>query len=204
MKFCSKCKIQKPFSEFSKDKVQKSGYYTSCKDCVKIIQKKYCENNKEKLIETQKKYRESNKIKRAEWQSNYKKENREKYNKYQNNYVKERKKKDADFKFKLNLRSLIYDSFNRGKNKFNKDLKTEIILGCSVKDFRMYIKSKFKKGMNFENHGEWHLDHIIPLASARTKEEIINLNHYTNFQPLWAIDNLKKGNKINNIQLKLI
>ena len=50
--------------------------------------------------------------------------------------------------------------------------------------------------MTLENHGEWHLDHIIPLAIAKTEEEIIKLNHYTNFQPLWAIDNLKKGAKI--------
>lgn len=50
--------------------------------------------------------------------------------------------------------------------------------------------------MTLENHGEWHFDHIIPLASAKTEEELIKLNHYTNFQPLWAEDNLKKGFKI--------
>jgi hypothetical protein len=58
--------------------------------------------------------------------------------------------------------------------------------------------------MTLENHGEWHLDHIIPLASATTEEEIIKLNHYTNFQPLWAEENLSKGDRIIEQQLKLI
>jgi hypothetical protein len=54
----------------------------------------------------------------------------------------------------------------------------------------------FTEGMCWENQGEWHLDHIIPISSAQTEEEIFKLNHYSNFQPLWAEDNIKKGNKI--------
>ena len=50
--------------------------------------------------------------------------------------------------------------------------------------------------MNWDNHGEWHIDHKIPLSSAKTEKELIGLCHYTNLQPLWALDNLKKGNKI--------
>ena len=49
--------------------------------------------------------------------------------------------------------------------------------------------------MNWDNAGKWHLDHIIPISSAKNEEDIIKLNHYTNFQPLWAIDNLTKGNR---------
>jgi hypothetical protein len=52
--------------------------------------------------------------------------------------------------------------------------------------------------MSFENHGKWHLDHIVPISSAKTEEEVIALNHHTNFQPLWAFDNLSKGNRIVN------
>ncbi len=49
--------------------------------------------------------------------------------------------------------------------------------------------------MTWENHGEWHIDHIIPISWGKTESEVIELNHYTNFQPLWAKDNLSKGNR---------
>ena len=62
--------------------------------------------------------------------------------------------------------------------------------------FRNYIQKQFTEGMTFENYGSWHLDHIKPLALAKSEEDVILLNHYTNFQPLWAEDNLKKGSKI--------
>ena len=88
------------------------------------------------------------------------------------------------------------ESFRRGNNQYKKSAKSETILGCTILEFRNYIESKFTEGMSLNNHGEWHLDHIIPLASATTEEDIIRLNHYTNFQPLWAKDNLIKGCKI--------
>jgi hypothetical protein len=121
-----------------------------------------------------------------------------------NEYQRKRNKEDKVFRFRNSLRQLIYTSFKRGSFNYKKKTKTEFILGCTILEFRNYIESKFTKGMNFENHGEWHLDHIIPLASATTEEEIINLNHYTNFQPLWAEDNRSKGKKIIEKQLTLI
>lgn len=51
-----------------------------------------------------------------------------------------------------------------------------------------------------DNHGKWHMDHIKPVSLAKTENEIIELNRYTNFQPLWAKDNLSKGNKYYNPQ----
>jgi hypothetical protein len=114
---------------------------------------------------------------------------------YSNTYMNKRNKEDKIFKFRNSLRSLIYSSFKRGSFNYKKKSKTEFILGCTIEEFRNYIESKFTDNMCFENHGKWHLDHIIPLASANTEEDIIKLNHYTNFQPLWAFDNLSKGCK---------
>jgi hypothetical protein len=52
--------------------------------------------------------------------------------------------------------------------------------------------------MDWNNQGQWHLDHIYPVSLATNETHLIKLNHYTNFQPLWAIDNIKKGNKLNH------
>jgi hypothetical protein len=91
---------------------------------------------------------------------------------------------------------MIYNSFKRAcKGTYIKSEKTELLLGCNFDFFINYLFINFQDGMSFENHGEWHIDHIVPLAKCKTKEEIIKCCHYTNLQPLWAIDNLKKGAK---------
>ena len=69
------------------------------------------------------------------------------------------------------------------------------MLGIDLGGFQAYIESKFQEGMTWENYGQWHIDHIKPLSLATTEQEVVELNHYTNLQPLWAIDNLKKSNK---------
>ena len=81
----------------------------------------------------------------------------------------------------------------------NKSKSTEIIIGISFDELKIYLESKFIEGMTWSNYGfnGWHIDHIIPLSSAENEEEIYKLCHYTNLQPLWAEENLKKGKKIN-------
>ena len=63
---------------------------------------------------------------------------------------------------------------------------------------KKHIESQFKDGMSWENHKHdgWHIDHIIPLSSAKNEENVYKLCHYTNLQPLWATENYKKGKKI--------
>jgi len=97
---------------------------------------------------------------------------------------------------KHTIRGLILNSIK--KQGWSKKTKTHLILGCSYDEFKIYIESKFQEGMNWFNHGidGWHYDHIIPISSAQNEEEVYKLNHYTNFQPLWWYDNLKKSDKI--------
>lgn len=83
---------------------------------------------------------------------------------------------------------------------YSKKCKANEIIGCSKEEFETHLESKFTKGMSWENRSMWHVDHIIPLASAKSVEELYKLNHYTNLQPLWAKDNMKKGKKINTIK----
>jgi hypothetical protein len=202
MKNCSNCKIEKELELFPKNKSTKDGYHNQCKNCHKQYRnlnieriKEYAKNNKEKQLEYQKKWWIENREKYKEFHKNYRQNNKEYLNKYHKKYQKEKKKTDPIFKFSHNIRCLISGSFKRGTNQFRKNAKTEKILGCTIEDFIKYIESKFTEGMNLHNHGEWHLDHIKPIKLATTKEEIIQLNHYTNFQPLWASDNFKKGSK---------
>lgn len=107
---------------------------------------------------------------------------------------KERLQKDPLFRFKTQARKMLCNAFTR--RNFKKNTKTEKMLGCSLAFFAEYIQSKFKEGMTLENYGEWQLDHIIPLATANTIEDVVRLNHYTNFQPLWAKENREKSDKI--------
>jgi hypothetical protein len=74
--------------------------------------------------------------------------------------------------------------------------KTFNIVGCSPQFLKEHLENQFIDGMDWDNRGEWHIDHIIPLSSAKTEDELYKLCHYTNLQPLWAEDNLKKSNKI--------
>ena len=76
---------------------------------------------------------------------------------------------------------------------FRKESPTHKILGCNYDQLRQHIQSQFKDGMSWERFGEIHIDHITPMALAKTIDAAIRLNHYSNLQPLWAVDNLKKG-----------
>ena len=102
----------------------------------------------------------------------------------------------SEEKFVESLRCLIRKSFK--KKHYKKDSRTFDILGIDKNGFMKHIKSQFKEGMTWDNHGlrGWHIDHIIPLSSGKDINEVIKLCHYTNLQPLWWDENLSKGSKI--------
>jgi len=191
MKICNKCKILKDFSEFHKGST-KDGYQYRCKLC----KKKYAEENKdlENLRKTKWRLENPNKVKIS----------KNKY--YQNNKIKERtrnskyhinkRKEDPIFRLSCNIRTRIY-YFLKGRN-IKKTNKTYDLIGCSPILLKEHIENQFTEGMSWDLVGERiHIDHIIPLSSAKNEEELFKLFHYTNLQPLWAKDNLKKGKKIN-------
>ena len=79
---------------------------------------------------------------------------------------------------------------------YKKTSKTAEILGCSFEEFKVHIENQFIDGMSWDNYPEWEYDHIYPISLAESEEHLLQLNHYTNFQPLWAEDNIRKGNKL--------
>jgi len=109
----------------------------------------------------------------------------------------ERKKHETDilFSVKYRISSLFRMAIrNRG---YGKNTVVADTLGCTWGEFMSHIERLFKPGMNWSNRSEWHMDHIIPLATAKSYQDVIRLNHFTNIQPLWAIDNMKKGSSLN-------
>lgn len=162
----------------------------------KTQSKKWRENNKEKIAEIDKAYREANKEKIALNKRNYYLKNREYLIKVNVARNIERRKVDVIHNLKSKLRTQIV--VNLIKRKYKKCLKTEELLGADIETVKAHIESLFASDMTWENHGTygWHIDHKVPLASAKTQEDVQKLFHYTNLQPLWAIDNLRKGAKI--------
>jgi len=226
-KKCSKCGEIKSVKDFFKQKDKASGYMSQCKAChneykenrdfdYKAYKAEYYLDNKEQILINCKEWREDNKEKKAETDRIYaathkeqikarKERTKDRRREMSTKWSRRKLKTDPLFKLACYTRSLIGASFRR--NGFNKDSRTAEILGCSWEFFYEYIERKFKEhpGMGWHNRHLWHLDHIICVSSGDTEEEIIKLNHYTNFQPLWAEDNLKKGSKmISDVQLKFM
>ena len=173
----------------NKDKIKE--YRQENKDKIKQYNKLYKQENNDEIKEYNKLYRQQeNKDKKKENYKLYRQENKDKINKYR----RERNKTDVIYNIKNRIRSRICEAFT--KKGYTKKSKTYQILGADFEIVKKHIERQFVKGMSWYNREEWHIDHIIPLASANTEEELIKLNHYTNLQPLWAEDNLSKNDKI--------
>lgn len=110
-------------------------------------------------------------------------------------YWKRKCKDDPIFKEKRQIGQRIYGSLRKGG--FKKNGTAAEYLGCSKDEFIAYIEAQFRDGMSWDNRSEWHLDHLIPLSTAKTSEEIKLLWHHTNLRPLWSHENLSKGKRIN-------
>ena len=189
-KICSKCKIEKEVCEFYKNKSTFDGKRPECKSCSNKLSTLYNQKNKEKINVIKKKYVDNNKEKVKQT----KKEWFDKNPKYQKEWSIYKSKTDILFKLKNNMRSRL-GLFLKSKN-LSKNNTTFHIVGCSPEFLKEYLEKQFLYGMSWDNRNEWHIDHIIPLSSARTKEEMYKLCHYINLQPLWLEDNLRKSNKI--------
>jgi len=129
--------------------------------------------------------------------SQWRKENRKTINKKYIEYERNRKLTDPEFKLLKTLRSRLGCALKR--QNISKNNATVELLGCSVSFLKGYLETKFTEGMTWENHGEWHIDHIKPCSTFNllNEDEQKLCFHYTNLQPLWAQENLTKGCKYN-------
>lgn len=230
-KACARIIIKK-YREENKDKIRETTrkYYNKNRDHLIEYTKQWMIDNPEKVIEKNKRRyspenREQNILRVKKYYQEHKEEilakdktrkqkNKEKLSKQHKEYLKKNKdilnakKRERYKKDKLVvLKNRINGAIRRGVKRIGK-IKSKFtidVLGCSIEFFKEYIEAKFIEGMTWDNFGQWELDHIIPLASARTEEDVYKLSYYTNFQPLWKEENMKKYDKIPEIvQFKLM
>ena len=164
-----------------------------------LIHKENYEENKLLIREYQKKHYEKNKLLIQKKIKKYFEKNKLLIHKKRNIYLKKRREEDISFRILGNTRKRILTALKSN----SKSSKTIDLLGCDIAFLKQYLESKFKDGMCWENYGlkGWHIDHIKPcyLFDFKNIEEQKQCFHYTNLQPLSAIDNLIKGKKWENI-----
>lgn len=173
-KICVKCNKLLPIECFSKNRTTKDGYQTYCKQCCKEYNDGY--------------YKDYNK--------KYWKEHKEEEIARHKKYAKNRKKTDDSFRLKEQARSLICNSFKRRGKRKESSLRE--ITGLSAEELRCYLLKTFfnRYGYEWDGKESVHIDHIIPISLADTKEEIMKLCNYTNLQLLKEKDNREKAAKI--------
>ena len=211
MKTCSGCKMPKAFGEFSKDGNRKDGLQSWCKECVKVSLKEYRSKNKEQIAMGMKNYRSKNKEEIAAYMKDYFLKNKkqiltgmedyrfkhkEQISRQQKGYQKERMRTDIQFRLSCQLRSRLREAI-KGNFKSGSAVRD---LGCTIPELKFYLEGQFQDGMTWDNHSleGWHIDHKIPLDffDLTNREQFLQAVHYTNLQPMWAKENIRKSNKV--------
>jgi hypothetical protein len=221
-KQCTKCKETKELTEFHKDVSKDDGAGSHCKSCKKAYRdankeakaeydRRYCSKNKERRAERNKLYRQENsesisekdklryqknKVAKAARAKAYYQENKEVLRKHRTKYMRERRQNDPVFRLISNKRRHMH-ALLKGNSKSASTLE---VLGCSVEYYVAHLEAQFTEGMHMGNYGEWHQDHIIPASvfDQTDPEQFAQCWHYSNFQPLWAEDNIRKSDTITN------
>ncbi len=212
---CSKCKTEKPVSEFHRDSRKKKGIVSKCKQCSAEDQRSRNKRRAETLrnkrktrsaeeIAAQKKYKSDYYQKNKEKIIEQVKASQRKNGRTQQNTEKRRdykqlkRKTDSSFHVRERLSSLVrYGLCNRGKQKGGSAWKA---LGYSPNDLALHLERQFLRGMGWHNRSEWHIDHIIPVSSFKYDsvhdEGFLQCWALANLRPIWKKDNLSKSAKI--------
>lgn len=204
-KKCTKCEGVLSIDCFYKDKHKADGYTSKCKNCFNEYNTKNKAHKKVYDIKYSKLYKEERNKRSSDWAKKHRKEKVEYDKKYrlknkEKNTIQHRiinrlkRKNDPTFRLIENIRGRARRAIKHGFGE--KAYKTKELLGCDWETIKQHLESQFTEGMTWDNYGEWHIDHIRPCASFNLTdpEQQKECFNYTNLQPLWAEDNLKKGN----------
>jgi hypothetical protein len=180
---CKRCNIDKDLNDFHKKKSSKTGYQIYCKFCSKKMVNNHYSLNKEEIIERKREYRDTDEYKI----------NSKIYEKFYKERRKVKRRNNINYRISMSIRDIVRRCLKyKGDNK---KLKTFDILGYKTNDLKKRLECQFKDGMSWENYGEWHIDHKKPISKFDKKTNLKIINSLCNLQPLWAKDNLSKGNK---------
>ena len=164
----------------------------------KVSDKRNYNKHKEKKLEYHKKWSEKNKEHLKEYQKKWREENIDKFRQIKRDYERNRKSKDPLYKLISNFRTAIYQvlkecNVEKNKHYFN-------ILQYTPEDLISHLESQFKDTMSWDNYGEWHVDHILPITYFNIVEmgddEFMKCWSLDNLQPMWGKENIRKSNKI--------
>jgi len=194
-KKCYSCKENLKLTLFNR-----SGRYWDkldniCKVCESERKKKYYKKPgvKELKNKTRQIWRKKNpeRVHRSDKRNRQKRKLNGKHRAYRN----KRYRNDDHFRLRIILASRLTKALK--SNGVQKTTSTMKLCGCSLDKLQQHLESQFTDGMSWENKGEWHIDHIKPCAAfdLTDVEEQKKCFHFTNLQPLWALDNIRKGAK---------
>lgn len=169
--------------KYAKDRFEKQSGYIHNWKC----------NNRTRVNELSLAWKKINPNKVSKLKKEWYEQNKEKVKKKDAQRHLEKYNKDIEYKLKHLLRSRLNKAI-KGDYKSGSAVND---LGCSIEELKKHLESKFKRDMSWDNYGEWHIDHIKPLASfdLTDKQQFKEACHYSNLQPLWSKDNLSKGAK---------
>lgn len=217
-KICRGCGLSKPISDFYKSRgrckicISKQGKQRYSQNKEKILKKtaEYREahreeinryfrerykNNRKEILESQKKYNEEHREEKKKYLRKYYRDNKERLRKQNLERQRRRLQNDSMYKLKRQVSLLIWRSFNQ--RDYVKPAHSEEILGCKLDKFTTYLKQTWFKEYGTEWTGQpCHIDHIVPLATAKTKEDVVKLCHYTNLRLLTPEDNMEKSDSL--------
>ena len=164
----------------------------------KIADKKWRDGNKDYLSDKHKKWYSENKDRWNEYIKEYREKNVEKVKKIKRDYERNRKASDPLYKLISNFRTAIYQVLKESNVEKNKHYFE--VLQYTPESLIKHLESQFKNNMNWDNYGEWHVDHKLPITSFNIQEmgdeEFMRCWSLENLQPMWGTDNISKSNKI--------
>ena len=179
--------------ELNKEAINEKGrqYRVSNKEKLSAYQKDYYAANKEKKMAASKAYYDSHKDEKLCYNRRYLgvPENRKRVNLQQIAY----QRRNPAYTLARHVLKRVYSGIKSGLKKSN----VFDLVGYTSEDLRAYMETLFVDGMSWDNHGEWHIDHIKPVAKFKAEgvTDVAIINALSNLQPLWATDNLSKGSR---------